>query len=108
LEKKLNEQEAKNIKKKKVNRNTGSGKRRRMTNGIMGESGTKSLSWMWITYFGRCIILTPVFFTALSSTIHSGVCANEGGSTSLSSNSFSKCRAALAFVLSDYSARTVK
>lgn len=80
-----------------------------MTNVIMGDSGTKSLSWMWITYFWTCVILNPVlFFTALSSSIHSGVCANEGRSTSLSSNSFSKCRAALAFVLSDYSARTVK
>jgi hypothetical protein len=75
-----------------------------MTNGIMKDSGTKSLMWMWITQFGRCVL----FFTALSSTINSRVCANEGGSTSLSSNSFSKCRAALPFVLSDYSARTVK
>jgi len=75
----------------------------------MRDCGTESLSWMWITYFGRCVILTLVlFFTALSSTMNSGVCASEGGSTSLSSNSFSKCRAALAFVLSDYSARTVK
>jgi len=34
--------------------------------------------------------------------------ANQDGRTSVSSKHFSKCGAALAFVLSDYSARTVK